>query len=345
MITIEELLKIAEKKHASDVHVTAGIPPKCRINGELVSIGEEKLTPSDTQTMVVGLLNDQLKRKIDKRGDVDFACSLPDIGRFRVNVFRQRGCFAMAIRLFPDVIPQPQSLGTPDTVIELVHKKRGLVLVTGPTGSGKSTTLAALISELNQTENEHVITIEDPIEYLYNHDKAMINQREIGIDTVSFTEGIKAALKENPDVIFISNLASLEEINLAIAAADTGHLVFASMPTVGVVNTLERLIDVFPPHHQPQIRIQLGNVLESIISQQLLPDINAKGRIAAFEILHNNSQVRELIKSGKINQMEGVMSSNRKKGMQTMDDAVYDLYLKRHITKEVLAKYSKKPAI
>ncbi|SFB24863.1 twitching motility protein PilT [Acetitomaculum ruminis DSM 5522] len=341
---IEEIIKSAEENKASDIHLSVGTVPRFRIHGQLKVVSDHIITPQDTKNMVLKLLPPVSRKALERRGDVDFATTIPQVGRIRVNVFMQRGCYSLAIRLFPTKLPTPKALGIPDSVEEALHKKRGMFLITGPTGSGKSTTLAALINVINQTESLHVITIEDPIEFLYHHNKALINQREIGIDTPSFAMGIKAAMRENPDVIVISNLYDIESINMAIAAADAGHMVLSSLPTAGVINTIEHLVDIFPTYQQQQIRVQLSNALKAVISQELLREEDESlNQIAAFEILFNNAEVAEAIREDKLAALEDIMERNKKNGMQTMDNAIYDMYLKRYITKETLVKYSKKP--
>lgn len=334
MFTIEELLLLAKEKGASDLHITVGIPPKCRVHGILVSLGENKLLPSDTNRIIWPMLTDQLKQKLEKNGEIDFSYSIPNLGRYRVNVFKQRGSYAAAIRLVGTVIPHPKTLGIPESVLELTKKKRGLVLVTGPTGSGKSTTLASLIDVININSNSHIITLEDPIEYLHQHKKSIVNQREIGLDTDSYQDALRAALREDPDVILVGEMRDLETIAIAITAAETGHLVFSTLHTIGAANTVDRMIDVFPPHQQQQIRIQLASVLEAVISQQLIPSSDGLGRVAAFEVMHVNSAIRNLIREAKAHQITSIIQTNKKFGMQTMDEAIYHLYISKMIDSE-----------
>lgn len=331
MFTIEELLTIAKDKGASDLHITVGIPPKCRINGELTDMGDEKLMPADTNALIMPMLSEHFKKVVEEKGEVDFAYSIPHLGRYRVNVFRQRGSYAVVIRLVGTVVPTPEELGIPESVIDLTKKKRGLVLVTGPTGSGKSTSLASLIDVINTNYNTHIITLEDPIEYLHQHKKAVVNQREIGLDTHSYANALRAALREDPDVILVGEMRDLDTISIAITAAETGHLVFSTLHTIGAASTIDRIIDVFPPHQQQQIRIQLASVLESVISQQLIPLSGGKGRVAAFEVMHANSAIKNLIREAKSHQIANIIQTNKKQGMQTMDDAIFELYLKRKI--------------
>lgn len=327
MFTVEQLLSIAKEKKASDVHVTVGLPPRVRINGELVDLDYPKLSPDDCEKLILDIMDDRQQAMFKDRGELDFSFSVPNIGRYRVNVFRQRGSVACAMRIVGTEIPKPESLGVPKSVVELYAKKRGLVLVTGPTGSGKSTTLASLIDKINDERNAHVITLEDPIEYLHSHRKAMINQREIGLDTHSYADALRAALREDPDVILVGEMRDLETISTAITAAETGHLVFSTLHTIGAAATIDRIIDVFPPHQQ-QIRIQLAVVLEAVISQQLIPTADRCGRVAAFEVMHGTIPIKNLIREAKTYQISSVLQTARKEGMISMDDALLDLYNK-----------------
>lgn len=334
MTTIEELLKTAKDMGASDVHITVGIPPKCRVNGELKDLGDAKYLPNDTTGLIMPIVPEHFRSILETKGEVDFSYSIASLGRYRVNVFMQRGSYAAAIRLVGTSVPKPEQLGVPASVIELTRKKRGLVLVTGPTGSGKSTTLASLIDVINSNYNTHVITLEDPIEYLHHHKKSIVNQREIGLDTQSFSNALRASLREDPDVILVGEMRDLDTISIAITAAETGHLVFSTLHTVGAASTVDRIIDVFPPHQQQQIRIQLASVLVSVVSQQLIPLSDGKGRVAAFEVMHANAAIKNLIREGKAFQIPTIIQTNKKLGMQTMDDAIYNLYINRQIDSE-----------
>ncbi len=335
MATIEEILRSAKESGASDVHLTVGIPPKMRVNGDLVTMTNfQRMLPPDTEAIVKEVMNDKQREIFDERGEYDMSFAIRDLGRYRVNVFHQRGSIALAFRLVGTSIPSPEELGIPESVIELSQRKRGLVLVTGPTGSGKSTTLASIINRVNHTRDAHVITLEDPIEFLHQHDKSMVNQREIGIDSGNYANALRAALREDPDVILVGEMRDFETISVAITAAETGHLVLSTLHTIGAASTVDRVIDVFPAHQQPQIRIQLSNVLEAVISQQLIPTIDGKGRVAAFEVLHANHAVRNLIREGKSHQLMSVMQTNRKAGMITMDEAIAQLYQQGKISKE-----------
>lgn len=343
MITIEELLTIAKERGASDLHVTVGIPPKIRINGELTDLEYDKFMPADTLALITPILTEHFKEILEEKGEVDFSYSIPKLGRYRVNIFKQRGSYALVIRLVGTTIPTPDMLGIPESVVSLTKKKRGLVLVTGPTGSGKSTTLASLIDQINANYNTHVITLEDPIEYLHNHKKAVVNQREIGLDTHSYANALRAALREDPDVILVGEMRDLDTISIAITAAETGHLVFSTLHTIGAAATIDRVIDVFPPHQQQQIRIQLASVLESVISQQLIPTSDGKGRVAAYEVMHANSAIKNLIREAKTHQITSIIQTNKKFGMQTMDDAIFELYLKRKIDGEKAINFAQDP--
>lgn len=339
MPDVRAILKTASDAGASDVHFTVGISPKMRVNGDLLTMPYDKLTPTDTLNILLEIMNSTQQDIFEKRGELDMSFSLPEIGRFRINAYKQRGSVAIACRLVGSHIPSQQELQIPDQVMSLYTKKRGLVLVTGPTGSGKSSTLAAIIDKINSNLEAHVITLEDPIEYLHNHKASMVNQREIGLDSQSYASALRAALREDPDVILVGEMRDYETISVAITAAETGHLVLSTLHTIGAANTVDRMIDVFPPHQQQQIRIQLSNVLEAVVSQQLLPRMDGNGRVPAFEILQVNHAVRNLIREGKSHQLAAVMQTGRKFGMITMDDAIYELYKDGKISKEIVMQF------
>ena len=334
MISINEILSTAKIAGASDVHLTVGIPPKMRVNGDLLNMNYDKLLPADTEEIADAIMSDKQMDAFKERGEYDMSFSIPNVGRYRVNLYHQRGSVAMAFRLVGTSIPSPEELGLPESIINLSQRKRGLVLVTGPTGSGKSTTLAAIIDKVNKTRDAHVITLEDPIEYLHSHQMAMVNQREIGIDSGSYANALRAALREDPDVILVGEMRDLETISVAITAAETGHLVLSTLHTIGAASTVDRVIDVFPPHQQQQIRIQLANVLEAVVSQQLIPTCDGRGRVAAFEVMHANHAVRNLIREGKSHQLTSIMQTNRKLGMITMDEAITQLFFAGRISRE-----------
>lgn len=343
MATIAELLKNAKEAGASDLHITVGVPPKMRVNGLLITMDYPRLMPPDTRALLEEVMNDQQKEKFFEKGEFDMSFSIPELGRFRVNAFKQRGTVSMALRLVGTSVPSVEELGIPDSVIDLYNRKRGLVLVTGPTGSGKSTTLAAIIDKVNKNRECHVITLEDPIEYLHRHDKSMVNQREIGLDSQNYASALRAALREDPDVILVGEMRDFETISVAITAAETGHLVLSTLHTMGAANTVDRIIDVFPPHQQQQIRVQFANVLEAVISQQLIPKADESGRMAAFEVLHANYAVRNLIREGKSHQLVSVMQTNRKLGMITMDEAIQQLYLDGTINRDMAIQFATDP--
>ncbi|WP_026516740.1 type IV pilus twitching motility protein PilT [Butyrivibrio sp. MC2021] len=344
MSRIEDILREAKEKGASDVHITVGLPPKMRLNGNLIALDNyDKMMPADTKQIADEVMNEKQREKFEENGQHDMSFSIPGVGRYRLNVFRQRGSIAMAFRVVATEIPSADTLGIPETVMDLYKKKRGLVLVTGPTGSGKSTTLASIIDMINNNREAHVITLEDPIEFTYQHRMSIVNQREIGTDSNSYANALRAALREDPDVILVGEMRDLETISTAITAAETGHLVLSTVHTIGASNTVDRLIDVFPPHQQQQIRIQLAGVIEAIISQQLMPSDDGVSRYAAFEVLHVNSAVRNLIREGKSHQLITVMQTNRKLGMITMDDAIIQMYRERKISRETALQFAQDP--
>lgn len=340
MPTIEEMLKTAKDAGASDVHITVGVPPKMRVNGHLITMDYDRLLPDDTHALLDEIMNEQQKKRFEEQGEHDMSFSIPNMGRYRVNAFKQRGSVAIALRLVGTQVPSAEELGIPESVIELYRKKRGLVLVTGPTGSGKSTTLAAIIDKINNNREAHVITLEDPIEYLHQHKKSMVNQREIGLDSQSYANALRAALREDPDVILVGEMRDFETISVAITAAETGHLVLSTLHTIGAASTVDRVIDVFPPHQQQQVRVQLANVLEAVISQQLLPKTDESGRVAAFEVLHANHAVRNLIREGKTHQLMSVMQTNRRLGMIAMDEAIIQLCREGKVSKEMAVQFA-----
>lgn len=343
MPTIEELLIVAKDAGASDVHITVGVPPKMRVNGHLLTMNYPKMLPNDTARCLVEIMNENQRQRFEERGEYDMSFSIPDVGRYRVNAFKQRGTVAIALRLVATKVPSAEVLGVPSSVVELYQRKRGLILVTGPTGSGKSTTLASIIDKINTERECHVITLEDPIEYLHQHKNSMVNQREMGLDSQSYANALRAALREDPDVILVGEMRDFETISVAITAAETGHLVLSTLHTIGAASTVDRVIDVFPPHQQQQIRVQLANVLEAVISQQLVPNAMGNGRVAAFEVLHANHAVRNLIREGKTHQLMTVMQTNRKLGMIGMDEALIQLFMKGTINGEMAIQFAQDP--
>lgn len=332
MQSLAELLELTVKEGASDLHLTVGISPIIKVNGKLVRLEHEILRPEDTEAYAREILQDAYE-KYDAIGEYDTSYSIHGKGRFRVNIYKQRNSTALAIRAISLDMPTLDSLGYPDTLKDICNLKRGLVLVTGPTGSGKSTTLAALINEINSNRESHIITIEDPIEFLHKHNKSIVNQREIGKDTLSYERALKAALREDPDVILIGEMRDLETISTAITAAETGHLVFSTLHTIGAAKTIDRIVDVFPPHQQEQIKIQLASVLQTIISQQLVETVDGD-RTAALEIMVATPAIKNLIREGKTHQIESSIQTGSKYGMRTMDMELSNLYREGVITQE-----------
>ena len=337
---IKEVLKRASEEGASDVHFTAGLPPKMRLSGSLVSMPYESLTGEDTMAAAKEIMSQEQFDHFMEKGEYDMSLSLKEAGRYRVNVFRQQGAAALAFRLVRSEIPSPEELGIPSSVIDLYNRKRGLILVTVPTGRGKYTTMASIIHKVNLCRDAHIITLEDPIEYVHTHKMSMVNQREIGSDTQSYANGLKAALREDPDVILVGEMRDYETISVAVTAAETGHLVLSTLHTIGAASTVDRIIDVFPPHQQQQIRVQLANVLEGIISQQLIPKADGRGRVGAFEVLHVNLAVRNLIREGKTHQLPSIMQTGRRQGMMTMDEAIIQLVRDRKITPQMALSFA-----
>lgn len=337
--SIIELLTYADENNASDLHATAGVPPYFRINGQLVQRGEDDLTPEDLEQMVSDVLPPHRIEEFKENGEVDFNYSLPGRCRFRVNAYRQRSSCTLAARKISAEIPSIEQLGMPEVLKDLCQKPQGLILVTGPTGSGKSTTLAAMINHINENHEKHIITLEDPIEYLHKHKKSIVNQREVGFDTKSFASGLRAALRQDPDIILVGEMRDLDTISTAITAAETGHLVLSTLHTSSAPTTIDRIIDVFPPHQQGQIRTQLANVLQGIISQRLFKRIDMLGRIAATEILVKTPSIVNLIRNDKVHQLTNIMQTNRTLGMHTIESSIQQLLAKRIIDYETAKEY------
>ena len=335
-----ELVNDAISRNASDIHITVGIPPTIRVNGELQSIGEKALMPPDTENLVMQALDDKQKERLQEKGELDLSFSAKGIGRLRINAFKQRSSYSMAIRIVNLTIPSMDDLGLPPIVKQLSEKRRGLILVTGPTGSGKSTTLASMIDQINHERSGHILTLEDPIEYLHKHNKSIVNQREIGLDSDNFSNALRASLRQDPDVILVGEMRDLETISIAITAAETGHLVLSTLHTLGAAKTIDRVIDVFPPHQQQQVRTQLSSVLQGIVSQQLLPTKDNKGRVAAFEIMVGTPAIRSLIREGKTHQIQTMLQTGTKYGMETMDMFLLKLFKQGKISSESLLSYA-----
>lgn len=331
---MEQLLRQAVERGASDLHITVGVPPILRIDGQLVYTEHQALTVKDTNELFTAITSAEQQAQFAAKGENDFSFSIVGLSRFRVNAFHQRGSVAIVIRVVNETVPTLEQLGHPTVLKNLARQPRGLVLVTGPTGSGKSTTLAAMVSLINTERACHILTLEDPIEYLHKHNKSIVNQREIHSDTKSFTNGLRAALREDPDVILVGEMRDTETIATAITAAETGHLVLATLHTGSAAQTIDRIIDAFPPHQQQQIRIQLSVTLQGIVAQQLLPRMDQKGRIAALEVLLATPAVRNIIREGKTHQLVSVIQTGAKFGMQSMDMTLRDLYCRGSVSYE-----------
>jgi twitching motility protein PilT len=343
-LSIDALLERMVARSASDLHVTVGTPPAMRVNGALERYQDvPDLSPEDTHQMLYRILSTEQQKLLEINRQIDFAHSIPGLARFRVNVFFQRGTLGAAFRLIPADIKTLEELGIPTALHALTEKPRGLVLVTGPTGSGKSTTLAALIDEINRKRSEHILTIEDPVEFVHRHKRCIVNQREIGPDASSFAEALRAALREDPDVILLGEMRDLETISTAITAAETGHLVFATLHTQSAPSTVDRIIDAFPAAQQEQVRVQLAVTLQGICTQALLPTQGGTGRVPALEILFPDDAVRNLIRQGKVEQVYSVMQTGTAKGMQTMEQSLADLVIRKVITLEDALSRSSRP--
>jgi twitching motility protein PilT len=332
-MNLQQILLAAVNAKASDLHITVGVPCILRVHGQLQYIDDRKVTMEDAEKLIRELTNDFQWKTLINKGEVDFSYTLPGIQRFRVNAYRQRNAFAVALRLINTEIPKIEDLGLPAIVKELSNKNSGIVLVTGPTGSGKSTTLASMIELINTNRGKHIITLEDPIEYLFRHKLSVVNQREIGNDTLSFGNALRACLRQDPDVILVGEMRDHETISIALTAAETGHLVFSTLHTVGAAATINRIIDIFPPNQQQQIAVQLAMTLQAVISQQLLTRVDGQGRVVAIEVMIVNAAVRNMIREGKVHQVNNVIQTNASRGMQTMDDALVELFKKGLVSK------------
>jgi len=331
---IKELLIIAKDKDASDLHINIGIPPVIRINGKLIKLDFQELTPEITHEMVYSILNEKQKSDFEKFGELDLSYELENISRFRVNVFKHRRGEAAAFRLIPEKIKTLSELNLPSILSDFADKEKGLVLITGPTGSGKSTTLASLIDIINKNRYDNVITIEDPIEFIHYHKNCLITQREVGSHTESFASALRSALREDPDVILVGEMRDLETISMALTAAETGHLVFSTVHTISAGETVERIIDVFPPHQQNQVRMQIAGSLLGIVAQTLIPTLDEKGRVPALEIMIANPAIRNLIREGKVHQIPSTIQTSKKDGMQSLDQSLKDLVMEGKISQE-----------
>ena len=343
-IDFADLLMEVVHRKASDLHLSSGANPTVRVRGRLVALEDyPKLSSTDTREIVYSILTGDQRQRLETNWQLDFAYSIPGHARFRVNAYYQRGAIGAAFRLIPFGLSSIDDLGLPTIVHEFTRRPRGFVLVTGPTGSGKSTSLAAMIDEINSTRDEHIMTIEDPIEFLHGHKKCIVNQRELGSDAHSFADALKAALRQDPDVILVGEMRDLETISTALTAAETGHLVFATLHTQDSAQTIDRIIDVFPAHQQGQVRVQLSVALQGIVTQQLLPNADGSGRVAACEVLVPNPAIRNLIREGKTHQIYSVLQTSSASGMQTMDASLSTLVRSGQISQQLAEARSSTP--
>jgi len=342
VITLRQLLEEMVQKGASDLHLTAGAPPVFRVDGRLMPTNYEVLSPEATEQLSYSVLNDEQKKRFEMENELDLSFGIQNLSRFRANVFLQRGCVAMAVRTIPFDIRSFQDLGLPPVVSDLSQRSKGLILVTGPTGCGKSTTLAAVIDYINSVRQGHVVTVEDPIEYVFRHKKCIINQRQVGSDTKSFSNALKYALREDPDVVMIGEMRDMESYQAALTISETGHLTLATLHTNSAAESINRIIDVFPADQQSQVRAQLAFVIEGVLTQHLIPRIRG-GRALALEIMVATPAIRALIRDDKVHQIYGMVQAGQKYGMQTMNQSLYQLYNMRQISLENGLNYSPNP--
>ncbi len=342
MQTVHDMLRNMVDKNASDLHLTAGLPPMYRIDGRLVPFSVDRLAPDDVLKLSYAVMNERQRKIFEQKKEVDFSFGVQNLARFRANIYLQRGCVSAALRLIPTRVKTIQELGLPKTAMQFVTRPNGLVLVTGPTGSGKSTTLAAMIDAINNEREEHILTIEDPIEFVHPHKKCMISQREVYQDTDTFTNALRVALRQDPDIVLIGEMRDLETIRAALTIAETGHLTFATLHTNSAAQTISRIIDVFPAEEKDTVRMQLSMVLQGILSQALLPQTGG-GRVMAAEILVCTPAISSLIRDDKIHQISGMLEIGQQYGMQTMNQDLSNLYFRRRITKADALKRSPNP--
>ncbi|HTT68091.1 MAG TPA: type IV pilus twitching motility protein PilT [Gemmatimonadales bacterium] len=341
---LRALLEEMIEQDASDLHITAGERPKLRVDGDITNSRVEAiLNPKDTLQLAYSILTEQQKKRFETEDELDFSFGIQNLARFRGNAFKQRGCVSLVIRQIPFQVKTFEQLQLPAIVAKLAEKPRGLVLVTGPTGSGKSTTLAAMVDKINREWKGHIITVEDPIEFIHRHQQCIVNQREVGTDTKSFASALKYALREDPDVVLIGEMRDLETIQAGLTIAETGHLAFATLHTNSAAETINRIIDVFPSHQQSQVRAQLAFVLEGIVTQTLLPKAKGRGRVMACEILVATPAIRALIRDDKVHQIQSSMQAGKKHGMQTLNDSLYQLYMNREVALEECLRVSGEP--
>lgn len=342
---VKELLQQAVLEGASDIFIVAGLPVSYRQEGSIIKKSDQKLTPADTSDLLRQIYELDMQADLDKllkQGDDDFSFAIPGLSRFRVNAYKQRGTLSAVIRIITFELPSPKTLGIPDSIIHTGDYSKGLVLVTGPAGSGKSTTLACIIDYINKNKQKHIITLEDPLEYLHRHNQSIVSQREINIDTESYVTALRASLRQSPDVILLGEMRDYETISVAMTAAETGHLIFSTLHTLGAANTIDRIIDVFPASEQGQVATQLSMVLQCIISMQLVPDVNGQ-QVAAFEIMTLTPAIRNMIRENKVPQIEGMLYASNKEDMISMDNSLLNLYRAGRITKETALEYATNP--
>ncbi len=341
MAQLETLLKQAVEAHASDIFIMAGMPLTYKANGRMVRLDEEKIMPPQSEAFVreIYALGSRDMTQVLQTGDDDFSITVPNLSRFRISIYKQRGSLAAVIRIIPFGIPDYQKLQIPEGVMAVAEKTKGLVLVTGPAGGGKSTTLACVIDRINHSREGHIITLEEPIEYLHRNAKCAVSQREIGLDTESYLSGLRASLRQAPDVILLGEMRDYETIRTAMTAAETGHLVIATLHTIGAANTIDRIIDVFPANQQQQIRVQLAMVLQTVISQQLVP-LEGGGLAPVFEIMHLNSAVRNMVRESKVHQLDALIASSAGEGMVTMDGSLLEMAKQKRISRETAVKFA-----
>lgn len=343
MILMDDLFALMKAKNASDIHLTVGVPPVLRIQGRLYATQFEPLTKESAQTLIYSIMNDEQRQTFEEKLELDFSFGIKSLGRLRVNIYKQKGCIAAALRAIPTEFKSFEELNLPAIVYNIVKLNKGLVLVTGATGSGKSTSLASMINYLNMNESNHIMTVEDPIEFVHPHKRSIVNQREVGADTHSFADALKHFLRQDPDIILVGELRDKETMEACLTLAETGHLVFATLHTNDAVQSINRIIDVFPPNQQPQIRTQLSFVLEAILSQQLIPAVDGT-RAMACEVMLANSAIRSLIRDGKAEQILSSMQTSAGMGMITMNQALADLYLNKRITFQQAYSHSGDPS-
>lgn len=340
-----EILEQAVREDVSDIFIVAGLPVSCRKNGNIIQTQEEKLFPKETEALlneIYGMAGDRDMMNLLVHGDDDFSFAIPGVSRFRVSAYKQRGALSAVIRIITFQLPNPQELGIPEAVMQFADHTKGMILVTGSAGSGKSTTLACLIDRINNTRNTHIITLEDPLEYLHRHNKSIVSQREIKIDTDNYVTALKASLRQSPNIILLGEMRDYETISVAMTAAETGHLLFSTLHTIGAANTIDRIIDVFPPNQQHQIAVQLSMVLNAVISQQLVPTVDG-GMVPAFEIMSVTPAIRNMIRDNKVHQIDGLIATSAKDDMISMDMSLMNLCKKGIITKETALTYASNP--